>query len=128
MSEHNLALRLATKAILNIVLVWAMATYMTQFFEVEGGYFAYVVIGSLLTLLNFFVRPLLYVIALPFKLFATILGLIIVNGLFIQFVYEITQRMDQTLVFLEIHGGFVGWIAVACSFGIANWLMKVSIK
>lgn len=126
--EHRQSLRLLTKAILNVLLVWGLATLIPMYFAVTGGWFAYIIIGALISLLNFFVRPILYLIALPFKLFATILALIIVNGLFVQLLYEASLYLDQSLVTLNIQGGLIGWSVVAIAFGLANWLMKIALK
>lgn len=126
--EHRQSLRLLTKAILNVILVWGLAALIPMYFVVTGGWFAYIIIGALISLLNFFVRPILYLIALPFKLFATILALIIVNGLFVQLLYEAGLYLDQNLVTLDIQGGLLGWSVVAIAFGLANWLIKIALK
>lgn len=99
-----------------------------MYFVVTGGFVAYTVFGALITLLNFFIRPILYVIALPFKLFATILALIIVNGLFVQLLYESGLYLDQSIVTLDIQGGLMGWGIVAIAFGLSNWFMKIALK
>lgn len=105
-----------------------MTAYLSAYFMVEGGLAAYVVVGALITLLNVFVRPILYVIALPFKMFALALGIIVANGLFVQLLYEVSTRFDSSLVTLDIRGGIAGWLVVALSFGFANWLMRLSLK
>lgn len=126
--EHRQSLRLLTKTILNVLLVWGLANVIPMYFVITGSWVAYIVIGALITLLNFFVRPILYVISLPFKLFATILALIIVNGLFVQLLYEASLFLDQSLVTLDIQGGLMGWSIVAIAFGLSNWLMKIALK
>lgn len=122
--SSHLALKITLKFVFNVILVWAMATYLGDYFLLEGGIPAMVIVGALITLLNIFVRPILTLITLPLKLFATILAVIIVNGFFIELVHIITLRMDPNLVQLEIFGGPWGWIVVAVSFGLANWVMK----
>ena len=126
--EHRQSLRLFAKAILNVLLVWTLDVVIPMYFVVTGGWFAYIIIGALISLLNFFVRPILYLISLPFKLFATILALIIVNGLFVQLLYEASLYLDQTIVTLDIRGGLIGWSIVAIAFGLSNWLMKIALK
>jgi len=120
----SLPLRVLIKALLNIAVVWLMTAYLNQYFQLAGGITAYIIVGSLITLLNIFVRPILEILTFPFKLFATIIALIIVNGGFIQLTHMITEQMDPTLVSLEIFGGLWGWIVVACVFGFSNWLIK----
>lgn len=127
-SSSGFALRLLAKALLNILLVWIMAEYVDRYFFLTGGFPAYLVMGSLITLLNLFVRPILYLITLPLKLFATILASVLVNGLFVQLILEISQYMDQKILTLDIEGGFVGWLTVATILGFANWVIKVVLK
>jgi len=129
-SENNThhALKLVLKTALNIALVWAMSVYLNQYFGLSGGIVAAIIVGALITLLNIFFRPILAIILLPLKLFATIIAIIISNGAFIYVVHLATQRMDSSLVQLEIYGGPWGWIVVAVYFGLANWVMKEMFK
>ena len=126
--KSPLPMRIVLKAVLNVALVWFMATYLSQYFALTGGWPAIIVIGALLTLLNLLVRPILAILTLPFKMFATILAVIIVNGVFIQLAYQISLLMDPNLVTLEVLGGIWGWVVVACVTGIGNWLMKAMLK
>jgi len=127
-SSGSLPLKITIKAILNVALVWAMATYLDQYFALTGGWRAIIIVGALLTLLNLLVRPVLAVLLLPLKLFATILAVIVVNGLFVWLVHLIVLKMDPAIVGLEIFGGVWGWIVVAAAIGFANWLMKEMIR
>ena len=127
-SSGSLPLKITIKAILNVALVWAMATYLDQYFALTGGWRAIIIVGALLTLLNLLVRPVLAVLLLPLKLFATILAVIVVNGLFVWLVHLIVLKMDPAIVGLDIYGGVWGWIVVAAAIGFANWLMKESIR
>ena len=126
-STHH-ALKLAMKSGLNIALVWAMSVYLSQYFGLSGGIVAVIIVGALITLLNIFFRPILNILLLPLKFFATIIAIIIANGAFIYVVHLATLRMDPSLVQLEIYGGPWGWIVVALCFGIANWILKEMFK
>ena len=127
-NSSHAPLKLAIKFALNVVVVWAMATYLGQYFGLDGGMPAYVIVGALITLLNMFFRPILNVLLLPLKLFATIIAIMVANGGFIYVVHLVTLRMDPTLVRLEIYGGPWGWIVVAVCFGLANWVLKEMFK
>ncbi len=127
-SSGSLPLKITIKAILNVALVWAMATYLDQYFALTGGWRAIVIVGALFTLLNLLVRPILAVLTLPLKLFATILAVIVVNGVFVWLVHLIVLRMDPAIVGLTIFGGLWGWIVVATAIGFANWVMKEIIR
>lgn len=124
----KLAIRLFITAILNVLIAAGMAMYLGEYFVITGGIFAYVIFGSLLTLMNIFIRPVLHLLTLPLRLFATILAIILVNGIFVQLIFEITQYMDPELITLSIEGGIVGWVFVASAFGLANWIMRLSMR
>lgn len=123
-----LSLRILLRFVLTIILVWAMSTYLDQYFFVTGGWKAYVIIAALLTLMNLLVRPVLDLIVLPLKFFATILAVILVNGVFLWLTVWIVDHMERSLVTLDILGGVGGWIVVMLTLGLAKWLMKVSLK
>ncbi|OGJ55507.1 hypothetical protein A3D88_04600 [Candidatus Peribacteria bacterium RIFCSPHIGHO2_02_FULL_52_16] len=124
----SLPIRILIRFILNVLLVWAMAMYLDDYFFLSGGLPAYVVVGALLTVMNIVVRPILNLITLPLKLLATILAIILVNGIFIWLTYQIVLLIDPNLVTLEIIGGLGGWIVVTLVIGVANWLMKLFLK
>ncbi len=126
--SSHIALRILLRALLNVLLVWLMATYLDQYFQLIGGWPAYVIVGALLTLMNIFVRPVLKILTLPFKLFATILAILLVNGVFVWLTVLIVQKMEPDLVRLEIFGGPWGWIVVATILGLGNWVMKEMLK
>ncbi|MFA5799851.1 MAG: phage holin family protein [Candidatus Peribacteraceae bacterium] len=117
--------KLVLKAALNVLLVYALDSYFSEYFAVFGGPAAYVIVGSLLTLLNLFVRPLLNIITLPFKLIATLLTTVLLNALFLWLVYQLALRMDPDLIALAITGGFTGWIVVSSVLGFSNWLFRL---
>lgn len=127
-SSNHTALTISLKFALNVALVFALAVYLPQYFGVTGGYVAYVIIGALISLLNIFFRPFLSVLLLPLKFVATIIAVIVVNGVYVYVVQLISQYMDSTLVTLQIYGGPWGWIVISLCFGLANWVMKEMFK
>ncbi|MBI3331418.1 phage holin family protein [Candidatus Peregrinibacteria bacterium] len=124
----SLPVQILFRFLLTILLVWAMATFMDQYFFLSGGFGAVIIVSALLTLMNLFVRPILNAATLPLRFLATILAIILVNGVFLWLTYEIVLRMDPNLVTLEILGGLGGWIVVALTIGLANWIMKMIVK
>jgi len=120
-------LRLFLRAVFNILLVALMAWYLPPYVFIQGGIGAYVVIGSLLTLMNILVRPVLALITFPLKLFATLIAVILANGVFIWITLFIAERLDPALVVFRIEG-ILGWIIVAMIVGTANWMMKHALK
>lgn len=127
-SSVNTPMKIAIKAVLNVLLVFLMDRYLPQYLTVFGGWAAFVVIGSLITLLNFVLRPILDILTLPLKLFATIFAVILVNGVFLWMVYQITLRMDPSLISMTITGGLTGWIVLSVVLGTGNWLVRHLVK
>lgn len=123
-SSLSLPMRILFSSILTVLLVWAMDALMPQYFDVIGGWFAFVIVGCLVTLLNLIARPILHVLTFPLKLFATLLALILSNAAFVWLVVRITSQMDPSVVQLKIADGFVSWMAVAAVLGIANLFFK----
>ncbi len=121
-------MRIALKAGLNILLVFLMDRYLPQYFAVFGGWAAFVVVGALITLLNFILRPILDILTLPLKLFATVFAIILVNGAFLWLTYQITLRMDPSLIAMTISGGLTGWIVLSVVLGTGNWIIRHVVK
>ena len=108
----------------NTALVWALATYRPEYFLLQGGIFAALAVGALLTLMNTLIRPILAVLTFPLKLFGLLLAFIGLNSAFLWLMTQITLRFDTEIALLEMRGGFVGWSIVAISISLLNWLLK----
>ena len=128
-SGHTpLPLVLILKFVLNVALVWVLTVKLSQYFILTGDFGAYIVIGSLLTLLDIFVRPFLNAITLPLRLFATLLAFVLVHGVFLFITLYITEMMDPNVLTLSIGGGVIGWIVVALVLGTGNWIMRLVVR
>ncbi len=123
----SLPLRITIRWVLTIALVWAMQRYLGRYILITGGLPGWIVIGSLLTLMNLLVRPVLNAIAIPLHILASLLTFIIVNGVFIGITMWIADHLEPDLVTMDIVG-FQGWIIVPIVFGAANWVMKVMLS
>jgi len=127
-SRAPLPLVLVLKFVLNVTLVWVLARYLDEYFQLTGGLGAYVVVGSLITLMNLIVRPVLEILLLPLKLFATLLAIVILHAAFVQLTAMIVHKMDPGVVTLEIFGGLLGWVVVAGILGFGNWLLRAAFR
>lgn len=123
-SSLSLPLRILFQTVLTVLLVYVMNALIPQYFSVQGGVAAFVVIGCLLTLMNLIVRPVLHVLTLPLKLFATLLALILSNAAFIWLTLQVAGQLDPSVVKLTIKEGFLSWMFVATILGIANFFFK----
>ena len=120
--------RLVMRLLLTIGLVYVLSTFLDRIFFLSGGLPAIIIIGSLLTLMNFLVRPILHILFLPFTLIFGLIGHIAANGLFLWLTQWITDKMDPTIVVLTIDQGVGGWILLALILGLANWVMKEILR
>ena len=127
-SRISAPLKILIRLLLTIALVWALNRWMPDYVFVEGGVAAYIIIGSLLTLMNMLVRPLLNMVLLPFKLFMSIITIIVANGLFLWLTEKIAQNLDPAIVVLDVTDTLLKWLLVAIILGLANWVMKMIIK
>lgn len=114
--------------ILTIGLAYLLNNFLDRIFFLDGGLSAYVIIGSLITLMNIIVRPILNIVFFPFKLIFGLIGLIAANGLFLWLTEKIAERMDPSIVILTIDQGIGGWILLALILGLANWVMKEVLR
>lgn len=132
MSEEGFHLsapmKLVIRLLLNILAVYLLSTFFDRIFFLQGGIAAYIIIGSLVTLMNVIVRPLLHVIMLPLKLFMGIIVLIATNGLILWATETISEAMDPNIVLFRIDGGLGTWLLAAFVLGIINWVMKEALK
>ncbi len=123
-SRLSLPVRVLMLWVLTILLVYLLSTFLERTFFLSGGLYAYIIIGSLITLMNLIVRPVLAIITFPFKLFVGIIALIVVNGGILWLTEKIAEKMDPSLLTLQIDQGLGGWLLVAFIVGFANWIFK----
>jgi uncharacterized membrane protein YvlD (DUF360 family) len=120
--------RIVFQWVLTIALVWFLSINLEQYFLLNGGLPAYIIIGSLLTLMNLIVRPLLHILFAPFHFIFGMIATIMMSWLFLWITLKIANQMDPTILLFGLNGGVGGWIVVSLILGIANWLMKIIVK
>lgn len=119
---------LILRTILTILLVWVLGRNLPQYVTLIGGIPAAVIVGSLLTLMNVLVRPLINAAVWPLKLFATLPALIISNCGFLWITIQIASGLNPKVVQFQVVPGVWNWVVVAFLLGIANWLLKHMLK
>lgn len=101
--------------------------FLTLFVEginYTGGVKLFVMSGIVLGLINFFVKPLLKVVSLPFVILTGGLFLIVINmGIlwFLSYFFSVIEFRDVTLSFQN----FSTYVIGAVVFGIINWLLNL---
>ena len=123
-NSTSLLARAIIKIIVNIAVVWFLTNYFSQYFTLTGGLQGVVIAGLLLGVLNILVRPVLEILTLPIKLFATLIAVIIVHGVLIQVAVWLLQQPFNSTIVLTINGGLVGWVFTMCIIGVSNWVAK----
>lgn len=126
MSDRRISfpLHLVLRWILTITLVALLTHYHVATFNVTGDIKGFVIVGSLLTLLNVVARPILYILTFPLRIVATIAAIVLANWAFLWIVREITLKFDPTIVTVALPQTNQNWLLLAMILGIANWMMK----
>lgn len=100
---------------------------LTMFIEgitYTGGLKLFVISGIVLGLINFFVKPLLKIVSLPFVILTGGLFLVVINvGVlwFLSYFFSVIEFRDVTLSFQN----FSTYVIGAVVFGIINWLLSL---
>ncbi len=108
----------------NILLVYVLDNLFPNYIAVFGGIPAYVILGIIITLLNFLVRPILNLITFPLHIIFTLFTTILVNIVFLWITYRVTLLMDPNLLMLVLTGGILGWVIISMMIGTVNWMLK----
>ncbi len=122
----SLPTRLLLQVLLTTLLLWWMATTLPQYVGIGGGWPGYAVIAIILVLLNLVVRPILDLLAAPVKFVAGLIGLILVNAVFLWILTAVTAKLDPAIASFEIRGGVLGWVVVAVVLGIGKMLIHLA--
>lgn len=120
----SLPLRITLRLAAAIALVWAMSTYMSEYFVITGGYRAWILLGVVFAVLNLLVRPILTLLSFPLKLVMTLAAFIVANGLFLWIALKISESFDPALLTFRIEGGVVGWLLCILAIGLAHTILK----
>ncbi len=112
--------------LLNAFVLWVLTLVVTDI-QHTGGLHFFVVGGVVLGLVNFFMKPLIKVLSLPFVILSGGLFLIVINMFvlwFLSYFIGIIEFRDVTFVFPN----WATYVIGAIVFGIANWLLNLLIK
>ena len=121
-------IQLVIRLLLTIGMIWLMSTFFDRYFFVAGGLPAFIILGSLLTIMNVIVRPILYVVTLPLHFLFSLLTLILVNSAFLWLTLRIVAELDPAVITLSIDKGLLGWSIASLLLGLSNWVFKELLK
>ncbi|MCF6148311.1 MAG: phage holin family protein [Candidatus Kuenenia sp.] len=114
--------------LIHALAMYGVAHFFPQRLAVEGGIGAYAIIGILIGLLNFFIKPILKLITFPFILFTMGLFLIPINGLIIFITSKLLYIVAPASIRLNVFGGFLSYLVIALIFGVLNWILGFFLK
>lgn len=127
-SSGSFSAGLLVQFILNTALVWVLINFFGDFFVLSNNTKSIIVVGLIFTILNLVARPILNLLTLPLRLFATVIAVVIVNGVFVYLTHRIVDILQLPDVTLSIQGEAVGFLTVALILGVGNWVVKAVMK
>lgn len=108
------------------IFVNAVGTYVADMllvsFVVTGGFWAYVVIGLFVSVLNFFIKPILKIVSLPIIFMTLGLFLVVIN-IFILFLVEYLFSVFQFGEISLAINGFVTYIMAAFIYSVFHFII-----
>jgi len=118
------------RAIIGIT-VNALSLYVLVEFLEEvtgtGGIKLFIIGGIIIGLLNFFVKPIMKILSMPFVVLTAGLFLIVINA----FVLYLAQWTINTMAFRDVSLQFHGlgsYLIAAVVFGIINWAINLLVR
>jgi putative membrane protein len=119
------------KRVLIGIAINGVALYLLVEFLEEvsgtGGIKLYIIGGLVIGLINFFVKPLMKILSMPFVILTAGLFLIVINAIVLfltQWVINTMQFQDVTLTFT----GMGSYLIAGIVLGLINWAYGVFFK
>lgn len=102
-------------------------SYLLDSFTYTGGWAFFLITGTLIGALNFFVKPILKFLSLPLVFLSAGLFLIVINAGILWLADQILDIADFTNIDFQIEG-IVNFIPAAIIFGLTNWFEHWLLK
>jgi putative membrane protein len=96
-------------------------------FVFEGGWLSPVIVGAILTVLNYFVKPILKFLSFPLVFLSAGLFIIVINAFTLYLAHYILQVMDIAGIALQVES-LLTYLFAAIIFGVANWFIHWFLK
>jgi putative membrane protein len=96
-------------------------------FSFTGGWVAPIIVGVILTILNFILKPILKLLSFPLVFLTGGLFLIVLNAFILYLADYLLAVMDFTGVDMVVDSTLT-YVLAAVIFGIANWLIHWFLK
>jgi len=113
------------------ILVNALALFIVsqvlEGFSFEGGWVAPIVVGLILTVLNYLVKPVLKFLSFPLVFFSAGLFIIVINAFILYLTNYLLIVMDIAGIALHVES-YLTYLLAAIIFGVANWFIHWFLK
>lgn len=105
--------------VLNTVSVY-LVDQLLDGFTITGGWYGYLLVGSVIGALNLFLKPVLKILALPFIFLTLGLFVIVINALILYLAEQLVAVLDISSIQLVIEG-IVTYIVAVIVLGLLNF-------
>ena len=95
--------------------------------QYTGGYWFFIIGGLFIGFLNFFIKPLIKILSLPFIFITGGLFLIVINA-FILWLFQGLLNVIQFNGVSVLFPDFWSYVLGALIFGIVNWILHIFFK
>lgn len=112
--------------IINALALFIASQVLTGF-SFEGGYIAPLIVGGILTILNFFVKPILKFLSFPIVFLSAGLFLFVLNAIILYLANYVLVVMDIEGVTMQVDN-LLTYLLAAIIFGLANWFIHWFLK
>lgn len=92
-----------------------------------GGWVFFLITGTLIGFLNFFLKPILKFIAIPLIFFSAGLFLVLINAGIVWIADNLLEVFDFTNIDLQVEGT-LSYVYLALIFGLTNWFEHWAFK
>lgn len=116
---------LILKFLVNSFALYLVTVFLKNTLLVEGGVRAFLVAGFVLGFLNFFIKPILKLLSLPFLFFSMGVFMVVINGVVLFLMKYILDFLEIGGITVAVQGGFLNYFLVALVLGVINWILTV---
>lgn len=113
--------------ILANALALFLASRLLSGFVFEGGWIAPVLVGAIISILNFILKPIIKLLSFPLIFLSGGLFLIAINAFLIYLSSYLLRVMDIAGTALNVKD-ILTYVLAALIFGIANWFIHWFLK
>lgn len=112
--------------VLNGLALYLVTELLTDI-QYTGGFLFFVVAGSIIGVLNVFVKPLMKLLSLPLVILTAGLFSFVINVIIFWLTVKLVNAIHISDVTVAVNG-FWAYIFAALCFGLINWVLHILIR